>query len=387
MQQPLHVPALRRAEFPSLHECTYLNAASVAPLPERARLAVEAFQRKRSRIHELQDPDFPAVLRRCREAAARLIGAGADEIALGGNTSFGINLAAMGLPMPEGSVILVAEGEFPTNVYPWMAQAARGVRVELVPADPSGRPDEERMLERLGRGDVSVLALSAVQFGNGYRADLARFGTACREHGVFFVVDAIQALGCVPIDVGAAQIDVLACGGHKWLCGPFGTGFVYVRRALHETLEPRVIGWTAMQACRDFANLTSYRWEWVEDARRYEVGTAPFQDLAGLAGAIELLLEVGIDRIERHVTGLLDGLVEGLVGRPGVQILTDLTPGRRSGILAFRLPAADAAYAALQEAGVICALRESAIRIAPHLYNTETDVERVIEVLSAREWD
>jgi cysteine desulfurase / selenocysteine lyase len=305
-----------------------------------------------------------------------------EEIALGGNTGFGINVAALGLPVPPGATILASAGEFPTNVYPWMAQEARGARLELVPTDASGHPDAERILERLERGDVAVLALSAVQFGTGYRADLARFGAACRERGVPFVVDAIQALGCIPLDVEAMRIDVLATGGHKWLCGPFGTGFLYVRRALQEVLEPRMIGWTAMRASRDLTRLTEYEWTFVDDARRYEQGTVPFHDLAGFAASMELLMEVGVKRIEAHVAGLLDRLAAGLRGVPGAEIASDLRPAHRSGILAFRVPDAEAAYAALGEAGVICALREHAIRIAPHLYSTPGDIDRVLDVIS-----
>lgn len=377
----LDVDALRRTEFAGLGTAAYLNAASVGPLPERARGAVDAFHRRRSRVHELDEADFAEPLRRCRRAAALLVGAEADEIALGGNTSYGINLAALALPLERGRCIVTVEGEFPANVYPWMAQQARGARFELLPLDGRGRPDEERLLERLDGGDVAVLALSAVQFATGYRADLARLGRACRERGIFFVVDAIQALGQVPIDVRAMQIDVLATGGHKWLCGPFGTGFAYVRRELHEVLEPRVIGWTAMQACEDFTRLTDYRWGFVPDARRYEVGTPPFAELLGLAHSLELLLEVGVDAVERHVTALLAPLVERLRALPAVEIVSDLRPGRRSGIFCFRPPAADALYRALRAADVHCAVREGAIRLSPHLYNTAADIERVIDVL------
>jgi cysteine desulfurase / selenocysteine lyase len=288
--------------------------------------------------------------------------------------------------MREGSTIVTTDTEFPANVFPWMAQQDRGVRFELVPVDDRGLPDEERLLERLQHGDVSVFALSAVQFGSGYRADLARFGAACRERGVFFVVDAIQAVGCLPIDVEAMRIDVLATGGHKWLCGPFGTGFAYVRREVQDALVPRAIGWSSMQSNHDLADLTGYRMDFMADARRYEVATLPFQDLRGFAESMELLRECGVERIEAHVRMLLDPLIAWLRERPAVEIVSDLDPARRSGILAFRTPASERVFAALERAGVICALREGAIRVAPHLYNTPAEIERVMEVLSEEEW-
>lgn len=376
----LDVAALRGREFPAVAESAYLNAASVTPLPERARAAAEAFTRKRTRIHELQDADFPEVAHRVRSAAARLVGAEPEEIALGGNTSFGVNLAAQCLPVAPGSTVVVSDREFPANVYPWMGEGCPA-RLEVLPTDARGLPDEDRILERLDRGDVSILAVSAVQFASGFRADLPRLGRACRERGVFFVVDAIQALGHLPLDVREAEVDVLATGGHKWLCGPFGTGFAYVRRELLSRMEPRVVGWTAMRASQDLSRLLDYRFDFVEEARKFEVGTLPFAELAGLAASVELLVEVGPERIEAHVRGLLDPLLAWLAEHPEVEVLSDTRPERRSGIFCFRPPEAEAVFARLREAGVVCALREGAVRLSPHLYNDAGDVARVIEVL------
>lgn len=380
---PLDVAHLRAHEFPFADETTYLNAAAVAPIPERTRLAVEAHNARRAHIHRLADADFEPVLARCREAAARLIGADPDEIALGGNTSFGINLAAHALPMEPGSCVVVSDREFPANVYPWMRR--EGVGLERVPTDGLGRPDPDRILERLDRGDVSVFALSAVQFATGYRADLERLGRFCRERGIFFVVDAIQALGQVPLDVRAAYVDVLATGGHKWLCAPFGSGFAYVRRELHEAMEPRVVGWTAMEACADYGSLLDYRYEFCSGARKFEVATPGFQDFLGLANSVELLLETGVDRIQMHLRDVLEPLVAWARERDDVEIVSDLDPERRSAILCFRPRDAEAAFASLQAAGVVCVLREGSIRISPHLYNTRAEVERVVEILAAKE--
>lgn len=376
----LDVAELRGSEFPAVAESAYLNAASVTPFPERSRAAAEAFTRRRTRIHELQDADFPEVTHRARSAAARLIGAEPEEIALGGNTSFGVNLAAQCLPVAPGSTVVVSDREFPANVYPWMG-AGCPARLEIVPTDARGFPDEDRILERLDRGDVSILAVSAVQFASGFRADLPRLGRACRERGVFFVVDAIQALGQLPLDVREAEVDVLATGGHKWLCGPFGTGFAYIRREWISRMEPRVVGWTAMRASQDLSRLLDYRFEFVEEARKFEVGTLPFAELAGLAASVELLLEVGPERIEAHVRGLLDPLLAWLAEHPEVEVLSDTRPERRSGVLCFHPPEAEAVFVRLREAGVVCALREGAVRLSPHLYNEAGDVARVIEVL------
>lgn len=385
---PLDVTALRRDEFPGLDAARpWLNAASMGPLPQRARRAIDAHDTRHAAVHQLRGADFEPVLERARAAAARLASASASEIALAPNTSYGLNLAAQALPIEPGRRIVISDREFPANVYPWMALERQGrARVDIIPADALGRPDEARLLAEIERGDVGIFALSAVQFATGWTADLARFGQACRRNGTWFVVDAIQALGCVPIDVRAAEIDVLACGGHKWLCGPFGTGFVYLRPDLIDRLEPATVGWTAMQASADYADCCGYRWAFVEGARRFEVATQPFQAYAGFAESVELLLETGIERIHAHVTALQDPLVAWLTGRDDATLVSDINPSRRSGVFAFRVGNTGKAFAALHHAGIGCVPREGAIRLAPHLYNTADDVERVMDVLETTEW-
>ncbi|CAA9369726.1 MAG: Cysteine desulfurase [uncultured Gemmatimonadetes bacterium] len=380
---PFDVHTLREREFPSATRAPYLNAAAVAPLPERAVRAVDAYNRRRASAHDLAGDDFEPTLARARQAAARLVGAHADEIALLPNTSFGINLAAHVLPLHPGRRVVVSDREFPANVYPWMQLARNGgAALDLVPADEHGRPDEARLLAEIERGDVGIFALSAVQFASGYNAVLERFGQACREHGTFFVVDAIQALGQVPVDVRAARVDVLATGGHKWLCGPFGTGFAYVRRELAAELEPRVVGWTAMAGTLDYSRLLDYRYEFWDTARRFEVATLPFQDVAGLTESMTMLDEVGPARIREHLLGLLDPLVGWIQETESAEIVSDLRPEHRSGIFCFRPRDAERAFQALTRAGVACVLREGAIRVSPHLYNTENDIAVVMEVLS-----
>jgi cysteine desulfurase / selenocysteine lyase len=377
------VPDLREVrarEFPDLGCEIYLNAASVTPLPQRSAREVARFNELRTRVGALRDEEFGPPLQRSRRAAAALIGAHPDEIALGWNTSFGINLAALGLSVEPGAAIVVSEREFPANVYPWMGVA--GARLEIVPTDAYGWPDEARLLERLDRGDVAVFALSSVQFASGYLADVAGFGRFCRERGIVFVVDAIQSLGQVPMDVNEACVDVLACGGHKWLLSPFGTGFAFVRRELQPRLEPRIVGWTAMTAAEDFNRLVDYRWEWKEGARRYEVATPPFQDLAGLAASLELLLEVRPARIRAHLLEILAPLREWLAAVPGMEMASCERPETRTGIVAFRPPRPEATFRALSDAGVVCVLREGAIRLSAHLYNTREEIEQVVELLA-----
>ena len=374
----IDVDRLRSEQFPELQP-GYLNAATFTPLPLCARQAVDGFQRRRANPRELSEEALVAALGSAREAAAELVGASTEEIALAWNTSYGINLAALALPVEEGSTILISDREFPTNVYPWMA--CPGARLEIVPADPLGRPDEDRLFERLSRGDVSVFAISSVQFSSGFRADLERFGRFCRERGIFFVVDAIQSLGQLPLDVEASCVDVLATGGQKWLCSPFGTGFVYVRRELLARMEPVLVGWTAMRASTDMSSLTAYEWGYRSDARRFEVSTLPFHDFAGFTASLDLLAQIGVENVARHTARLLSPVREWLREHPEIEVLSAPDEQHSSAILAFRTPSVERVHARLTDAGVTCGKREGAIRLAPHLYNDADDLARVLEVL------
>ena len=371
---------LRNREFPWTAETTYLAAASLGPLPERTRLAIEAFNAKRTAPHLIPDRDQLAIHAAARSAAAQLIHADPEEIALAPNTSTGLHLAAGALPLRAGDVVLLSDREFPANVYPWLARRRSGVVVERVPVTPQGFPDEARLLERLADPRVRVLAISAVQFSSGFRADLARLGAACRATGAYLVVDAIQALGAVPVDVRALPVDLLACGGQKWLLGPWGSGFCYVRRELVRELTPPMSGWLSYRGMEDFSNLLSYDDQLVDDARRFETASAATQDQLGLTASIGLLLELGVEAIAAYLRALGDPVLEWAAGR-GVRIALPTDPTHRSQIVCLAPPDAREAHRRLRQAGIVTSLREGAIRLAPHCYNTIEEMEKVVDVL------
>ncbi|HEX5581314.1 MAG TPA: aminotransferase class V-fold PLP-dependent enzyme, partial [Gemmatimonadaceae bacterium] len=292
----LDAAALRAREFSALGEVTYLDSASVGPYPARALEVLREFHAVRAAPQHVTLEMQLGTLRRARELFARLVGAGADEIALAHNTSEGVNLAARALPFREGDVVVTSDGEFPANVYPWMALAPRGVRLELVPRR-DGLPDEDALVAALDRPGVRCLAISWVSFSTGYRVDLARLGRECRARGIWFVVDGIQGVGAAPLDVRACEVDVLASGAQKWLLSPWGTGFAYVRRELVTDLEPPAAGWLQVRGAEDFTRLTEYDLTWRDDARRFEVGSLPYQDYAAAVASLELILEVGVGAI------------------------------------------------------------------------------------------
>lgn len=370
---------LRRTEFPWTADTIYLNHASVGPLPERTRRVVEEFNRKRSAPFQLPDRDLIATMAESRRLAAELVGADPEEIALSINTGFGISLAARALPLRSGDIILASDREFPANVYPWMMLKDRGVTLELAPTTPQGWPDESYLLERLADPRVRVLAVSLVQFSNGYTVDLARLSAATRSSDTYLVVDAIQGLGHVPVDVRATPVDVLACGAQKWLLSPWGSGFVYVRRELIPQMRPAVTGWMAFEGTDDFSYLTGYSDKLREDARRFELITLPYQDFAGMNASLRLLLELGIARVGQHVRTLQEPVL-AWASRTGTRVLSPLDH-RSSGILCVAPSEVQSAFRALKAARIICSLREGAIRLSPHAYNTRQEMERVVEIL------
>ena len=373
---------LRRTEFPwsERGDRVYLNHASTGPLPARTVRTLAKWNASRGEPWQISDDMEFDVMRRARDLAARLVGATPDEIALTTNTSHGINIAARCLPLRSGDVVLSSDREFPANVYPWMALAREGITHERVPCTSIGLPDEEAILTALDRPQVRVLTLSWVSFATGFTFDLERLGRACRERDIFFVVDAIQGVGVRPLDAHQCHIDVLACGGQKWLLSPWGTGFVYVRRDLVPTLEPREVGWLAVRGSHDFNRLVDYDLSWYDDARRFEVGTLPYQDLAGFCESVGMLLDVGIDCISSHVTALIDAMMARLVDA-GVVVVTPADRARRAGIVTVRANHAERVSDRLASAGIVCGLREGAIRLSPHFYNRDEDVHRAVDVL------
>lgn len=386
---PYDVDALRAAEFPwaARGDAIYLNNASTGPLPASSVAAQEEWLRRRAEPFRLVDAELHGILAAARAAVARLVGAGVDEIALMPNTSYGLNVAATALPLGPGDVIVVSDREFPANVWPWIAQQGRGARCELAPTTPEGWPDEAALLAALDRPEVKVLSVSWVQFATGYRLDLDRLGAACRARGKWFVVDAIQGLGPLTLDLARTPVDLLACGAQKWLLGPWGSGFLYVRRELLPRLVPSAVGWLAVQGSDDFTRLTTYdpaQWPgalW-PDARRFEVRTLPHQDFAGMVASLALYERLGPAAVAAHVQALADRIVRWCAGRDDVRLATPADPARRAGIVGVVPRDAAAASARLRAAGVTHSVREGAIRLSPHGYNSAAEVDRALAALA-----
>lgn len=383
MITPHDVATIRAREFAWMADdpATFLNAASVGPMPASAVEVAHAWSRMRAQPHHIP---FDAMLEAASTARAQfaaLVGADADEIALMPNTTYGLNLAARALPLRPGT-ILTFDGEFPSCVYPFQALASRGITLERIPR-LDGLPDEDALLAAIARPDVVAVVVSWVQFATGYVADLARIGATCRAHGVFFIVDGIQGCGVRPIDLHALPVDVFACGAQKWLLSPWGTGFVYVRRELIQTMDPIDVGWACMKSSTDYTRLTDYEFDFFDDARRFEVVTLAYQDFAVAVASTRLILDVGVEAIATHIATLGSRIIDWAMARPDVRLVTPAAPTRRAGVIAFASDSLDAMSGRLQAAHVVHTVREGAVRLAPHVYNTHDEIERVLGILDA----
>jgi cysteine desulfurase / selenocysteine lyase len=371
---------LRREEFPwaAAGEAIYLNAASTGPLPERTLRAQAEYSRKRALPHRLSHEEQFAVLDDARERITTLLGAEAGSIALSVNTGAGINLAAWGLPLGPADIVVIPDLEFPANVYPWMAASrARGFTLRIVPAR-DGLLDEDGLLAALEEKGVRLLALSWVGFATGFVADLDRIGAACRARDVWFVVDAIQGVGVLPLELRRTPVDVLACGGQKWLLSPWGSGFTYVRPEILERIVPQPVSWMGVRGSDDFSALVAYDLTWRDGARRFEQVTLPFQDFAGMAASLGLLQELEKGAVAAHIAARVEELATG-VERGGVEVVTP--PGRRAGIVTIRPRDVQTASARLRDARVAHSVRELTIRLSPHCYTTSDEIRIALAAL------
>lgn len=345
------------------------------------------FERGRAWPNRVDDDRLAQIESLARDRIAELVGAPAARVGLAPNTSDGLHVAALHLPLGPGDRVLVPRGEFPANVLPWLALGRNGVEVTFLDLD-GVHLTADRVAGRLDADPrIRLVAVSLVQFSTGHRHPVEAIARACRERGVFCVVDAIQGLGAVPFAWEDGLYDLVACGGQKWLCAPWGSGFFLVAEWLCREAQPVRPGWLQTRSARDgaYAELCDYDLAFREDATRFESGTYAYTALLGLAESVGLLTTLGIDRVHAHARAVLAPL-EAALDEAGWMSLACAGAACRSGILCFRGPdlaATRAAFDRLRSAGVACALREGAVRLSPHVYTTPDDVAWAIRALEA----
>ncbi|WP_260986105.1 aminotransferase class V-fold PLP-dependent enzyme [Bordetella genomosp. 13] len=356
----------------------YLDSAHQTPLARDVRDAFAAFL---SEGYDLGGPKTVWLERaeRTRAAVAAFLNAAPSEIAFTKNTSEGLNIAAQAVPLAAGDNVVLIEGDHPNNAYAWLNLKSKGVEVRFVPlADDeiaTARTFEPYIDER-----TRVVTLSHVTFHAGQVHDLASIGQLCKKRGIYFVIDAMQSVGVIPIDVKALNISVLAAGTHKGLLVPQGLGLLYVADGLDE-LRPAYLAMSAMANPPPDYIARPDDMAVRKDARRFEFGNINLPDVHALSAAIELIQSVGIPDIQRHVARLGDLLLAQL-DTLGVDVVGPRESGQRSHIYVLRLPVATwAEHFARHDVRV--SPERGGIRISLAMFNSEDDVERLIEVIRA----
>lgn len=369
--------AFRETELPITERYAYLAHAAIGPLTRRGAEAMRAMADSVCRTGDRHWPDRQATAEAARGRAARLFGARETrEVAFVENTSTALSMVAMGLAWRAGENVVGARLEFPSNVYPWMQLADLGVEYRMVP-ERDGRIDPEEVLAAIDER-TRIVALSWVQYASGFRSDLARLGRFCRERGILFVVDVIQGFGALRLDVERDFVDVAAASAHKWLLGPEGIGLLYVSDRVLDCFRPNRAGWRSV---RDPLAWSEYDLTWGEGAKRFESGTVNVYGIAALEGSLSVLLEAGPEAIERRVLALADRVARGLAAR-GFEVVSSRRPGETSGIVTATHPDpeknGEPFCARLAEQGLITTSRAGRFRVAPHFYNTEEEVDRLL---------
>jgi len=372
-------PLLRfRAELPVTGHCAYLNHAGTGPLSRRGAERMAALADTVSRTGDRVWSERQREVERVRGMAARLLGAReAHEVAFVENTSTALSMVAQGLDWQAGDNVVGAALEFPSNVYPWMQLADKGVEYRRA-EERDGRIDPGELLSLIDER-TRMLALSWVQYASGFRSDLALLGRACRERGVLFVVDVIQGLGALPLDVERDLVDVAAASSHKWLLGVEGLGLLYVSDRVVEQLRPARSGWRSM---RDTFKWTDYSLSWNDGAKRFESGTLNAYGIVALGGSLEILLEAGAEALERRVLALADRAARGLADL-GFSLVSSRAPGETSGIVAATHPRLNPSELVRRLDGkdIVLAARVGRLRFSSHFYNTEEEIDRALAAL------
>ncbi len=367
-----------RRLMPVARSWAYLDHAAVSPLPAPSCRALVEWAEEASINGDVNWAQWERQVENLRTKAATLLGATTEEIALLRSTSEGVNLVAEGVCWEPGDNVVTLADEFPTNQYPWLNQADRGVETRRVAVGPEG-VDLDAIADACDQR-TRIVAISWVSYCTGRRLDLARLAEMAHERGALLFVDGIQGLGVLPLNVRSTPIDFLAADGHKWLLGPEGAGLFYIRREHLARLRPVGVGWNSVVHARDFSRIEL---KLKDSAERYEGGSQNMAGMIALGESVGLLLRFGVAAIADRISAMTDLACERLASI-GARIVSDRRPENKSGIVVFEMPGSDPA-AIRQEClkqNVVLSCRGGRLRISVHAYNNADDIDRLVAALS-----
>ena len=373
-----------RKLMPVSNSLAYFDHAAVAPLPQPTHQAISQWLDEATTQGDLCWPRWAKRVEAIRRSAAKLIGADSDEIAFVPNTSAGVNYVAEGFPWIAGDNIVTLGNEFPANLYPWMNLKTRGVETLTVPVN-HGIPNLQRILDTCN-DRTKLLSISWVSFSSGYRFTTRELETIIQQahdRGILVMLDAIQGLGVFPLNVESLGIDFMAADGHKWMLGPEGAGIFYLRKEHLNLLRPVMVGWHSVANPFDFSNI---HWEPRLQAARYEGGTQNMAGVLGYGASLEMLQQLGVSKdnspIAEQILSFTRAAQQQLIA-VGAEIFGPSDSEHQSGITSFAIPGIDLGLLRQQclDAGIILSHRDGRLRISPHAYNKQDDLDRLLTVI------
>jgi cysteine desulfurase/selenocysteine lyase len=380
LENLLNDEALRRREFPVCEKSIFLAHAGVSPLPRRVAEAMRDYLDSVTR-QEQDDERTDRIVAATRRQAARLVEAGEDEIAFVGSTSMGLSMVAAGLPWQAGDNVVCYRDDFPSNVFPWMELARRGVEVRSVEPRQYGNVTVGD-LERVVDAKTRLVSLSSVHFVAGWRLNVDAVGRFLGERRILFCLDAIQSLGALKTSM--RHVDFAAADAHKWMLGPLGAAILYVRKEHFDLLRPALVGWHSAPS-RDY--IAPEKLTFWPSARRYEPGSGNLAGIIGLHAALELILGLSIESIERRVLALSRRTIAEAT-ESGFSVVGPNAGAGLSGIVSFIAAKRDLAqlHRRLLDAGIVTSLRRRrdgsrCLRVSAHFYNSEEEIERLGQIL------
>ena len=380
----LDVAALRREQFPVTERWAWFNHATFGPPPRAYLHAVEEFAGQMT-TGELPDGYglWGDAVDEVRAKAARFVNCDIDDVAFLKSTAEGLGVIALGLDWQPGDEVVAYNQAFPTDVYPWLNLANRGVELKLI-SDQGRQRHEVADVEALMTPRTRVVCLELVNFNNGFRAPIEEIARLCHDRNAWLVVDATQAAGALRIDVKELGCDVLVAHGYKFLMSGWGTAICYFAPHTRARLGVPEPGWKSLQRIKNVASLVDYNLDFASEARRFEPGIPDILSIVGMGAVLDLMGEAGTRRIEERVLAYAAEVTEALEGR-GWTVVSSRRPGERSGILSATRDGVDTAAVAqeLRRRDVACAVREGRVRVSVHFYNDGADLERFLDCLPA----
>lgn len=373
-----------RSEFADFGETVYLNAAYQGPLPVAAVRAGQQALEWKALPHTIPEGVHFDLPDRIRQKIASIIGGEPAEIAVTTGASAGMASVAAGMDWRAGDEVLVARGEFPSHFATWL-QYARAGKLRMRVIEPHGGFVSARdYIENIGPR-TRLVSASLVRFDDGALLDAALVAEACHQAGAALLLDLSQCAGAMPISVRELGADFAVGSGYKWLLGPYGTGFFWVASEWTERLQLGAIYYMALDGARNFQNLPLSNLQPAPGARRWDSPeTASFANLSVFDVSLDLILRAGVESIAAHNAALINEIVARLLERRC--ILASPAESERRGpfvcVAAQRQEKTAELFEKLREAQVIVSLREHALRIAPHIYNTAEQISRLADVLS-----